>query len=164
LKNLRNSSKLREEILYMKTRLLQTATAVCLAAFVAGCATAQRSQATGNQVGSPPVQQVEKANRTLEFAGSVDRINEKAQSITIVHWPLYKTFQVGPKCEFFIPGRDTATLSDFHIEELVMVSYERIDDVLVATRIARRSEAYIREHQEQMERLEEMLNPSPNEL
>jgi Cu/Ag efflux protein CusF len=148
----------------MKTRLLQTAAAICLAASVVSCATAPHSQMTGNQAELPPVQKSAEANRTLAFAGSIDRIDQRVGSITIVHWPLYKTFQVGPKCEVAIPGRETAMLSDFHVDDLVMVSYERVDDVLIATKIARRSEAYIRERQEQMERLEEMLYPSPNQL
>jgi hypothetical protein len=45
-----------------------------------------------------------------------------------------------------------------------MVTYEDVDGVLVARRFARRSNEYIRERQEQLQRLEEMLYPSPNEL
>jgi Cu/Ag efflux protein CusF len=132
--------------------------AVCLAAIVLSCA--HHAQTVGNSSSSKPVKQADE-NKT--FAGSIDRISQKAGMVTVVHWPLYKTFQVGPDCEIVIPGKDNATLEDFHMDDLVMVSYEKVDDVLVATRIARRSEAYIREKQEQRERLEEMLNPTPNQ-
>jgi hypothetical protein len=65
--------------------------------------------------------------------------------------------------EVAIPDKQVATLADLKTDDPVIVSYEEIGGVLVADRIERRSKEYIKEKQEQWERLDKMLNPNPNE-
>jgi len=135
---------------------------VGLAATVLSCA--HHVQTIGKPPQSEPVVQAQQVDQSKQFAGSIDRINKVAGMVTVVHWPLYKTFEIGPDCQIVIPGRENATLDNFRADDLVIVTYEDVDGVLVARRFARRSNEYIRERQEQLQRLEEMLYPSPNEL
>ncbi|HUK83818.1 MAG TPA: hypothetical protein VLZ12_14440 [Verrucomicrobiae bacterium] len=135
---------------------------VCTAVFVLSCA--NQTPKVGSQPSSQTVKKAQQVDQSKTFAGSIDKIYKAAGIVTVVHWPLYKTFQIDRKCEIVIPGREQAALDDFHVNELVIVSYREVGHVLVATRFARRSEEYIQERQEQLQRLEQMLNPSPNEL
>lgn len=97
------------------------------------------------------------------FGGTIDKIDLVNQLVTVQHWPLYKTFKAGPSCEITIPGKNTTTtLADLKVGDMVIVDYQGTGKILEASRLARRSREYIREKEEQYERLEEMLNPSPN--
>ena len=142
----------------MKHGLLQAASAG-IAACALSCA--HQVQVGGNPPHAESVKMPKQVNEIRAFAGSINRIYKSVGIVTVVHWPLYRTFQIGPGCEIVIPGTDHATLDDFHLDDLVIVYYQKVGDVLVAERFARRSEEYIRERQEQLRRLEQMLYPSP---
>ena len=99
----------------------------------------------------------------LEFDGLIDRIDADGASITVQHWPLSKTFRVPPDCEVDISTNVNARLAQLKVNDPVSVIYTEVGKELVASRIVRRGKAYSQEQQEKMERLDEMLNPSPNQ-
>ena len=99
----------------------------------------------------------------LEFDGLIDRIGADGATITVQHWPLSKTFRVPPDCEVDISTNVNARLAELKVNDPVSVIYTEVGKELVASRIVRRGKAYSQEQQEKMERLEEMLNPSPNQ-
>jgi len=76
---------------------------------------------------------------------------------------LSKTFKVPPDCEVDISTNANARLAQLKINDPVAVIYSEVGKDLVATRIARRGRAYEREQREKMERLNDMLYPSPNQ-
>ena len=99
----------------------------------------------------------------LEFDGLIDRINADGGLITVQHWPLSKTFRVPPDCEVDISTNVDAKVAQLKTNDPVSVIYTEVGKELVASRIVRRGKAYSQEQQEKMERLDEMLNPSPNQ-
>ena len=99
----------------------------------------------------------------LEFDGLIDRIGADGESITVQHWPLSKTFRVPPDCEVDVSTNVNAKLAQLKVNDPVSVIYTEVGKDLVASRIVRRGKAYSQEQQEKMERLDEMLNPSPNQ-
>jgi hypothetical protein len=105
--------------------------------------------------------EIEPAN--TEFAGTISRIDAENRSITVEHWPLSKTFRVPPECQIDVLTDANAALAQLRVEEAVVVTYSEVDKELVASRIVRKGKAYDQEEKEKMERLDEMLNPSPNQ-
>ncbi|HXI83040.1 MAG TPA: hypothetical protein VNL17_03000 [Verrucomicrobiae bacterium] len=98
-----------------------------------------------------------------EFEGTIGRIDAEAGLLTVQHWPLSKTFRVTPDCQIDILTNASAVLSELKIEDAVVVTYAEVGKDLVASRIIRKGKAHDREQEEKMERLDEMLNPSPNQ-
>jgi Cu/Ag efflux protein CusF len=98
-----------------------------------------------------------------EFEGTIGRIDAEAGLITVQHWPLSKTFRVTPDCQIDVLTNATAVLAELKVEDAVVVTYAEVGKDLVASRIVRKGKAHDREQEEKMERLDEMLNPSPNQ-
>jgi hypothetical protein len=98
-----------------------------------------------------------------EFEGTIARIDAEAGLITVQHWPLSRTFRVTPDCQIDILTNATAVLAELKVEDAVVVTYTEVGKDLVASRIVRGGKAHDREQEEKMERLDEMLNPSPNQ-
>jgi Cu/Ag efflux protein CusF len=98
-----------------------------------------------------------------EFEGTIGRIDAEAGLITVQHWPLSKTIRVTPDCQIDILTNASAVLAELKVEDAVVVTYAEVGKDLVASRIVRKGKAHDREQEEKMERLDEMLNPSPNQ-
>ena len=98
-----------------------------------------------------------------EFAGTISRIDAENGSITVEHWPFSKTFRVPRECQIDILTEANAALTKLSVEEAVVVTYSEEGRELVASRIVRKGKAYDQEEKGKMERLDEMLNPSPNQ-
>jgi hypothetical protein len=103
------------------------------------------------------------APAATDFEGTISRIDAQNNLVTVEHWPLSKTFQVPPECDIDVPSNENATLTELKIDDAVIVTYSEEGKSLVASRIARRGKAYDQEKREQLERLNDMLNPSPNQ-
>lgn len=100
---------------------------------------------------------------SFEFDGTIERIDADSGAITVQHWPLSKTFRVPPECEIDVSTNGNTTLVHLKVNDPVSVAYSEVGNDLVANRIRRRGKAYNQEHREQMERLYDMLYPSPNQ-
>lgn len=98
-----------------------------------------------------------------EFEGSIGRIDAEAGLITVQHWPLSKTFKVTPDCQIDISTNANAVLAELKVGNAVVVTYAEVGKDLVASRIVRMGRAHDREQEEKMDRLNDMLNPSPNQ-
>ena len=98
-----------------------------------------------------------------DFEGTISRVDAGNGIITVDHWPLSKAFKVPPDCRIDISTDATATLSQLKSGDAVIVTYAGTGKDLVASRIIRRGKEYDQERNEKMERLDEMLNPSPNQ-
>jgi hypothetical protein len=99
----------------------------------------------------------------LEFDGTIDKIDGDNGTITVQHWPLSKRFKVPPECEIDISTNANATLTQLKVNDPVMVAYSEVGKDFVANRIVRRGRDYDQEQREKMERLNDMLYPSPNQ-
>jgi hypothetical protein len=130
-----------------------------VAVVAASCAEHSSALKPGETVtGTGPI-----APATTEFEGTISRIDMQNDLVTVEHWPLSRTFQVPPECQIDTPSNENASLAQLKIDDAVIVTYLEVGKGLVASRIARRGKAYDQEKREQMERLNDMLNPSPNQ-
>ncbi|HVM61147.1 MAG TPA: hypothetical protein VMV72_09805 [Verrucomicrobiae bacterium] len=102
-------------------------------------------------------------NAYLQFDGVIGKISADNGSITVEHWPLTKTFKVPADCEIDISTNANATVAQLRVNDPVSIAYSEVGKELVANRIVRRGRAYEREQREKMERLNDMLYPSPNQ-
>jgi len=100
---------------------------------------------------------------SLEFDGTIGKIDADNGSITVQHWPLSKKFKVPPECEIDVSTNANATLVQLKVNDPVAVAYSEVGKDLVANRIRRRGKAYDQEQREKFERLNDMLYPSPNQ-
>jgi hypothetical protein len=100
---------------------------------------------------------------SFEFDGTIGKIDADNGSITVEHWPLSKKFRVPPECEIEVSTNANATLVQLNVNDPVIVAYSGVGKDLVANRIRRRGKAYEQEQREKMERLNDMLYPSPNQ-
>jgi Cu/Ag efflux protein CusF len=98
-----------------------------------------------------------------EFEGTIGRIDPEGGFITVEHWPLSKTFKVTPDCQIDILTNASAVLAQLKTGDAVAVTYAEVGKDLVASRIARMGRAHDREEEQKRERLDDMLNPSPNQ-
>ena len=103
------------------------------------------------------------APATTDFEGTISRIDAQNDLITVGHWPLSKRFRVPPECQIDVLTNANATLAELKVDDPVTVTYTESGRDLVASHIARLGKAYDQEKREQMERLNDMLNPSPNQ-
>ena len=100
---------------------------------------------------------------TTEFAGTIATIDMEKGVIRVEHWPLSRTFRVPPECVIDILTNAPSGLAQLKVDDAVVVSYVETGKELVANRIVRQGKAFTEEHDEQLERLDDMLNPSPNQ-
>jgi Cu/Ag efflux protein CusF len=98
-----------------------------------------------------------------EFEGTIGRIDPEAGFVTVEHWPLSKTFKVTADCQIDLLTNASAELAELKVGDAVAVTYAEVGKDLVASRIARKGNAYDREEEQKRESLDEMLNPSPNQ-
>ena len=98
-----------------------------------------------------------------EFEGTIGRIDVEAGFITVEHWPLSKTFKITPDCEIDTLTNTSAVLAELKVGDAVGVTYAEVGKDLVASRIARKGKAHDQEEEQKRERLDDMLNPSPNQ-
>ena len=100
---------------------------------------------------------------TEDFEGTIGRVDIDNGMITVEHWPLSKTFKVPAECHIEILENATASLTQLKVGDAVVVTFAGSGKDLVANRIVGKGKAYDKERNEKMERLDEMLNPSPNQ-
>jgi hypothetical protein len=100
---------------------------------------------------------------SLEFDGTIDTIDADNSLVTVQHWPLSKKFRVPPECEIDVSTNANSTLAQLKVNDPVVVAYSQVGKDFVANRIVRRGKAYDQEQREKMERLNDMLYPSPNQ-
>ncbi len=146
----------------MNRYVVLAAIGICVGVLGVSCAdraTARKPMTAGATVTEQG--EIEPAN--AEFAGTIGKIDAEKGSITVEHWPLSKTFRVPPECQIDVLTDANAALTQLRIEEAVVVTYSEEGRELVASRIVRKGKAYDQEQKEKMERLDEMLNPSPNQ-
>jgi hypothetical protein len=98
-----------------------------------------------------------------EFEGTIGRIDPEGGFITVEHWPLSKTFKITAGCQIDILTNASAGLAQLKVGDAVAVTYAEVGKDFVASRVARKGRAYDREEEQKRERLDEMLNPSPNQ-
>jgi len=146
----------------MKRYMVHIIIGICVVVVGVSCAdraTARKPRTVGATVTEKG--EIELAN--TEFAGTIGKIDAVKGSITVEHWPLSKTFRVPPECQIDVLTNANASLTQLRVEEAVVVTYSEMGKELVASRIVRKGKAYDQEQKEKMERLDEMLNPSPNQ-
>jgi Cu/Ag efflux protein CusF len=97
------------------------------------------------------------------FEGTIGKIDADNGLLTVQHWPLSKTFKVPPECEIDILTNANAVLAQLKAGNAVAVTYSEAGKDLVAMRIVLQGKAQNQEQNEKLERLDKMLNPSPNE-
>ena len=98
-----------------------------------------------------------------EFEGTIGRIDTEAGFVTVEHWPLSRTFKITPGCQIDMLTNASAVLAELKVGDAVDVTYAEVGKDLVASRIVRKGRAHDREEEQKRERLDEMLNPSPNQ-
>lgn len=100
---------------------------------------------------------------SLEFDGTIEKIDVGNGAIIVGRWPLSRKFRVPPECEIDVSTNASATLVQLKVNDPVIVAYSEVGKDLVANRIRRRGKAYDEEERGKFERLNDMLYPSPNQ-
>ena len=146
----------------MKHQVPCIAIGICLSIGAMSCA--DRAAGTKPTDASMPAAANGKTElASLEFDGTIDRIDADNGLVTVQHWPLSKKFRVPPECEIDVSTNANATLAQLKVNDPVVVAYSEVGKDFVANRIVRRGKAYDQEQREKMERLNDMLYPSPNQ-
>ena len=96
------------------------------------------------------------------FSGTVVRVDMKARLLTVRSRLGRKQFTVGPKTKVFTETSSQGRLSTLNVGDLVVVDYEQQGALATATRIVRKAVAAGERPAPEVERLEKMLNPDPN--
>jgi hypothetical protein len=96
------------------------------------------------------------------FSGKIVRLRVSARLLTVKSAAGQKDFVVGPGAPVFTEASRRATLATLNVGDLVDVEYEQHDAVATATRIVRTAVAAGEKPAPEVERLERMLNPDPN--
>jgi len=96
------------------------------------------------------------------FSGTVLHVRPSAHLLTVRSTADQKDFVVGPKTEVFTETSRHGALSTLNVGDLVEVNYEQHDALATATRIVRTAVAAGQKPAPDVERLERMLNPDPN--
>ena len=91
------------------------------------------------------------------------RSSQNGPPPAIVARGLSKTFRVPAECVIDIQANASTGLAQLKVEDAVVVTYSEAGTELVANRIVRQGKAFTKERDEKLERLDEMLNPSPNQ-
>ncbi len=146
----------------MKRSVIQIAVGLGVAVLAFSC-TQQSSVLKSSAVAGTVTGHAEIALANPEFEGTIGRIDPEAGFITVVHWPISRNFKVTASCQIDILTNANAALTELKVGDAVAVTYAEIGKDFVANRIARRGKAYDREEEQKRERLDEMLNPSPNQ-
>jgi Cu/Ag efflux protein CusF len=98
-----------------------------------------------------------------QFEGTIGKIDTDNGLLTVQHWPLSKTFKVPTECQIDILTNANAVLAQLKTGDAVAVTYSEAGKDLVAMRIVSQGKAQHQEQDEKLERLDKMLNPSPNQ-
>lgn len=69
------------------------------------------------------------------YTGLIRSVDAKEHTLSLKGFVFNKTFNLGDNCSYSMLGKDTATLSDVHPGQKVMVNYQDAHGVLVASRI-----------------------------
>lgn len=146
----------------MKRSVIEIAIGVSVAVVVLSCAD-NLSKGRPTTAGPAVGEKAEIVSAKTEFAGTVGKMDVVIGLITVEHWPLSRTFKVPPECQIDILTNANAVLAELKVGEAVVVTYSEAGKDLVASRIVRQGKEYEQERKEKMERLDEMLNPSPNQ-
>jgi Cu/Ag efflux protein CusF len=88
------------------------------------------------------------------FAGTIRAVDTEKRVITVEATPLNKTFGVASDCEVTTKDKPRASLEDLKVGDVVHVTYEAANDMLVAHRIEQqgppqetdRATAFVRYH------------------
>jgi len=146
----------------MKHRVHWIAIGVCLSVGAMSCVERQVAiKPTDVDVTAAEKGKVEPAS--FEFDGTIDKLDVENGILTVQHWPLSKKFRVPPECEIDVSTNANAALVQLKVNDPVAVVYSEVGNDFVANRIVRRGKAYDQEQREKMERLNDMLYPSPNQ-
>jgi hypothetical protein len=146
----------------MKRQTFWMMIAIALAAMALSCAD-QRAANKQADAGIVATAEGTAEPEGFQFDGAIARIDAENGFIMVEHWPLAKTFRVPEDCEIDISTNANVTLAQLRVNDPVAVTYTEVGKELVANRIVKRGKAYAEDQRERMERLYEMLNPSPNQ-
>jgi len=146
----------------MRRCMIQVVIGLGVAALVLSCAN-QRSVLAPPTPGATVSGQGEIVAPTTEFAGTIATIDLEKGMIRVEHWPLSRTFRVPSECVIDILTNAPTGLAQLKVDDAVVVSYTDAGKELVANRIVRQGKAFTEERDEKLERLDDMLNPSPNQ-
>ncbi len=88
------------------------------------------------------------------FAGTIRAVDAEKRIITVEATPLNKTFGIASDCEVTTKDKPKASLEDLKVGDVVHVTYEAANDMLVAHRIEQqgppqetdRATAFVRYH------------------
>lgn len=97
-----------------------------------------------------------------EFKGTIAKIDADRGLVTVHRLPLSRTFKVAADCQIRTPKNDAAVLTELKVDDPVVATYAEVGGDLVANRIVHEGMAIKRENEEKLQRLDEMLNPTPN--
>jgi hypothetical protein len=145
----------------MKLRTIMAAAEVSLASLAFSCA--QQAPVRESRSRPESAQEISAALSAGSFVGDIDKINKSTGMVTVQHWPVSKSFKVAQDCIIIIPDKADAKLDDLRIADPVVVSYADVGGLLVANRIERRSNEYLKERRDREQRLEDMINPDLNQ-
>ena len=144
----------------MKCSILEVFLVIAVA-FLSSCAEhSSRLQPTGTAVNEKGEIAAPSA---ADFEGTIGKIEKDKGLITVQRWPLSKTFKVPPECQIDNLKKSNAVLTQLKVGDAVIVSYSEGGKDLVANRIVRKGKAQNQKQNEKLERLDKMLNPSPNQ-
>jgi hypothetical protein len=145
----------------MKHPVVRVVIGVCVAVMALSCA----EQSSVRKPASPEatVTSSGEIESATEFAGTIGKIDAEKGLIWVEHWPLSKMFRVPPECVIDIPTNVKTGLAQLKVQDAVVVTYSETGNEFVANRIVRQGKAFTKERDEKLERLDEMLNPSPNQ-
>jgi hypothetical protein len=96
------------------------------------------------------------------FAGAVVHVDMSAHLLTVKSATDQKAFVVKSKTKVITETSTHGALSTLNTGDLVEVEYEQQGAVTMATRVVRKAVAAGRKSAPEVERLEKMLNPDPN--
>jgi Cu/Ag efflux protein CusF len=80
------------------------------------------------------------AQSSLSFVGTLEAIDSDTRTLKAEHVFTDRKFHLADDCPIVINGQAGGRLSDLRIGDQVMFSYENVDGVLVANRVARETE------------------------
>ena len=144
----------------MKCSILEVFLVLAVAVLSSCAEHSSRLQPTGAAVNEKGEIAVSTA---ADFEGTIGKIEKDKGLITVQRWPSSKTFKVPPECQIDNLKGTNAVLTQLKVGDAVIVSYSEGGKDLVANRIVRQGKAQNQEQNEKMERLDKMLNPSPNQ-